>query len=65
MDFFTSDQHFGHKNIIKYCDRPFESVTQMDDEIIACWNSVVSPSDTVYVIGDVSFYNLSLSFTRT
>ena len=61
MDFFTSDQHFGHKNIIKYCNRPFESVTQMDDEIISKWNEAVGDSDTVYVVGDVSFYNIGLS----
>tara|TARA_R110001583_G_scaffold30541_1_gene105536 strand:- start:21 stop:659 length:639 start_codon:yes stop_codon:yes gene_type:complete len=61
MDFFTSDQHFGHKNIIRYCNRPFESVEQMDEAIISRWNQVVSSNDTVYVVGDVSFHRASIS----
>ena len=32
--FFTADEHYGHTNIIKYCDRPFTSVEEMDAEII-------------------------------
>jgi calcineurin-like phosphoesterase family protein len=50
--FFTSDQHFGHENIIKYCHRPFGSVDDMDDEMVECWNLVVKPTDTVYHLGD-------------
>ena len=61
MDFFTSDQHFSHRNIIQYCNRPFESVDQMDEEIISRWNQVVSIDDTVYVIGDVSFHPAGFS----
>lgn len=53
--FFTSDTHFGHKNIIKYCDRPFESVGDMDDELVDRWNAVVQPNDTVYHLGDFAF----------
>lgn len=53
--FFTSDLHYGHANIIKYCDRPFESLTDMNAAIINNWNSVVKPEDTVYILGDVSF----------
>lgn len=51
----TSDQHFGHKNILKYCpeSRPFDSVEQMNDIVINKWNSVVRPDDIVYVLGDI------------
>jgi len=49
---FTSDHHFGHKDIIKYCQRPFESVEEMDRELIVAWNSVVRDDDTVYHLGD-------------
>lgn len=50
--FVTSDQHFNHENIIKYCDRPFSSVAEMNEEIIKRWNAVVSKDDTVFVLGD-------------
>jgi calcineurin-like phosphoesterase family protein len=52
MVFFTSDQHFFHKNIIKYCHRPFNNLEHMHDEIIKRWNSKVKNSDGVYVLGD-------------
>lgn len=52
MRFFTSDQHFGHRNIIRHCSRPFASVEEMDQAIIDKWNSVVTNADEVYVIGD-------------
>lgn len=53
VDFITSDLHFGHLNIIDFCDRPFETVEQMNAGIIAQWNSVVRPLDNVLVVGDV------------
>ncbi len=53
--FFTSDTHFGHANIIKYCARPFADVQEMDRELVRRWNSVVGPRDTIYHLGDFSF----------
>jgi len=55
--FFTSDTHFGHENIIKYCKRPFANAAEMDDTIIKNWNSVVGPNDTVFHLGDFAWGN--------
>tara|TARA_E500000331_G_C17223220_1_gene699118 strand:+ start:622 stop:1275 length:654 start_codon:yes stop_codon:yes gene_type:complete len=52
MDYFISDCHFGHKNIIKYMNRPFSSAREMNDSMVKSWNSVVSKNDTVYLVGD-------------
>ena len=45
--FFTADEHYGHTNIIKYCDRPFASVEEMDAEIIKRHNDLVGPQDAL------------------
>ena len=50
--FFTSDTHFNHANVIKYCGRPFASSDEMNREMIARWNATVGPEDTVYHLGD-------------
>ena len=50
--FFTADTHFGHENIIRYCQRPFTSAEEMDSEITERWNAVVKPKDIVYHLGD-------------
>lgn len=53
--FIVSDTHFGHHNIIGYCQRPFESAQHMDQQLIQRWNQLVSPADTVYHLGDFAF----------
>lgn len=67
--FLTSDQHFYHRNIIKYCNRPWnsgtgpdgqmvitdEDVERMNETMIEKWNSVVGEDDIVYNLGDVIF----------
>jgi len=55
MIYFTADTHFGHGNIIKLCNRPFESGKEHDWELIERWNSLVRPEDTVYHLGDFGF----------
>lgn len=55
FDFFTSDLHIGHKNIIEYCKRPFSSVEEMNEQIIERYNSKVSINDKVLFCGDIFF----------
>jgi calcineurin-like phosphoesterase family protein len=50
--FFTADEHYGHANIIRYCNRPFTSVDQMDAEIIQRHNEIVGLKDVVIHAGD-------------
>jgi calcineurin-like phosphoesterase family protein len=59
--YFTADTHFGHKNIIKFCNRPYDSVEEMDEGLIAAWNSIVKKTDVVWHLGDFSFYNSTKS----
>lgn len=49
---FTSDTHFNHANVIKYCQRPFKSVEEMNAGLVAKWNASVKPGDDLYFLGD-------------
>lgn len=52
---FTADTHFGHKRIIELCNRPFSSVEEMDEKMIANWNARVGEKDIVWHLGDFAF----------
>lgn len=52
--FFTADLHFGHANIIKFCQRPWKTVEEMDAGLIERWNEVVTEQDEVWILGDVA-----------
>lgn len=56
---FTSDHHFGHKNIIPYADRPLETLEEMNKVLIEKWNSKVKKNDFVYHLGDFALCNTS------
>lgn len=50
--YFTADPHFGHANIIKYCNRPFADAAAMDRALVERCNAVVMPDDVLYLLGD-------------
>lgn len=54
--FLIADLHFGDEGIIRYENRPFGSVEEMDRTLIGNWNRTVSEEDTVFVLGDFSRY---------
>ena len=49
---FTSDLHIGHDNVIKFDNRDFANVEEMNNELVRRWNAKVKPGDIVYVLGD-------------
>ena len=53
--FFTSDPHYGHENILKYCHRPFSSIEEHDEELIRLWNETVPEDGIVFILGDIGF----------
>lgn len=55
MNFYLSDLHLGHYNIIKLSNRPFSSVEEMDETIITNWNKVITDNDDIYINGDFCF----------
>ncbi len=57
MDWFVSDTHFNHNNIIAFGERPFHSYVEMNKTMIENWNKRVKPGDTVYHLGDFGLHN--------
>lgn len=51
---FSSDHHFHHANIIKYCNRPFKDVVEMNQRLVEIHNTYVKPPDHWYCLGDVT-----------
>lgn len=62
MNFYISDNHFDHSNIIRYDNRPFMNKKQMDETMIDRWNEVISDNDTVYILGDFSWHKEEKTF---
>jgi calcineurin-like phosphoesterase family protein len=60
---FTADTHFGHANIIKYCDRPFMDVADMRIELVKRWNERVGTDDRVLVLGDFALGRIDETLT--
>lgn len=58
--FFTSDEHYGHFNILKFTSRPFISLQDMKEKLINNHNSIVGKNDEVFHLGDMFWKSCSL-----
>ncbi|MBQ3404908.1 MAG: hypothetical protein IJG63_05785 [Oscillospiraceae bacterium] len=54
-NFYIADTHFGHRNCVRFDDRPFRSIEEHDETLISNWNSVVQPRDDVFILGDFAY----------
>ena len=52
MNYYISDLHIGHENILRFDNRPFADVNEMNNKLIENWNARVRSDDTVYILGD-------------
>lgn len=57
MIYLIGCTHFGHKNIVKLANRPFQSIDEMDDVLIQNWNRTVKAKDEVLHLGDFAVYS--------
>lgn len=57
--FFIADLHFGHVNALSFDNRPYGNIKEHDEALINNWNSVVGVDDTVWILGDISWYSAS------
>lgn len=56
MNYYISDQHYSHYNVMaKFDKRPFNSTQEMDATMMKNWNNIVTDNDTVYILGDFSW----------
>jgi calcineurin-like phosphoesterase family protein len=52
---FTADYHIGHANILKYCNRPFQDVEEMDESILENFDSLIEKNSIIFFLGDIAF----------
>ena len=57
--YFIADTHFGNENTMKKCRRPYKKVKDMDEAMMSSWNNIVKDDDDVYILGDVSWHNVT------
>lgn len=56
MNYYIADLHFSHQNIIQFDKRPYQTIEQMNNDLVKRWNDVITDRDDVYVLGDM-FWN--------
>ena len=52
---YTADPHFGHENVIEFCERPFANTEQMDQVLLTNLRDRVGPEDDLWIVGDFAF----------
>ena len=57
MKYYTGDLHFGHESCLRFDNRPFNDIDEMDRLLIEYWNSRITKNDQVYILGDFAFHN--------
>ena len=57
MIYYIADNHFGHKNVIRFDNRPFADTVLMDEVLVHNWKERVTEDDTVYILGDCFWKN--------
>lgn len=62
--YFTADQHFYHGNVINFCNRPFDSVEEMNEGLITHFNRWVGKKDTTYHLGDFAWRNSLMTYVK-
>lgn len=55
MNYYISDMHLGHENVLRFDERPYETVEEMDEILITNWNMRVREEDHVYILGDFCY----------
>ncbi len=61
MIWYTADTHIGHRNILTFTGRPYQSVEAMNEAIVSSWNSVVGDEDTVFILGDFALCGATMT----
>lgn len=59
MNYFISDLHLGHNHILSFDNRPFTNIEDHDNFIIKQWNDTCNVDDDIYILGDVSYHNVT------
>lgn len=57
--YFISDTHFGHENILKFDNRDFKTIEEHDNTLIKNWNNTVGVDDDVFILGDISWHDVT------
>ena len=64
MNYYISDLHFGHENIIRLCGRPYKEIYYMNNDLVYRWNQRVKHEDTVYILGDMFFKYQDIQYVK-